>query len=333
MDWFQDLFGFTESISSVYKYIAVDGEWMSSNVNGSRFRSGTLEIPSLKDLRTRTSTVLEQRQARTTLREVVGNVQNLHQDPQNHNAIFQVASQCNLLEMVGPSVTPEAGVTGYYWDRTQGPACAIAAGAGTVYRNYFVELDTQIGQTADQQIDTMLDLHNALGGGLWEMRNGYLLASSEGLRHVTEVVTSANRSDLMETVRIGVHKNVQVTLSSVSSDTEQTVHQLYCSAMPVAYSGLSSSQWETLGRLVLDAAYEMTLLSAVENSESNGQRTVFLTLLGGGAFGNPTRWILAAILRSLKVVEFAGLDVVVVSYGHSQSSVQKAIQEWNGLKE
>ena len=77
---------------------------------------------------------------RTTLREVVANVQTLHQDPNNRNAIFQVASQCNLLEMVGPSVTPESGVTGYYYDKTQGPACAISCGAGTVYRNYFVPL-------------------------------------------------------------------------------------------------------------------------------------------------------------------------------------------------
>ena len=347
MDWFHELFGFTESDSSVRKNITVDGEWMSSSVNGARFRSGVLEIPSLKMLREQTSDIIHQKHSRTTLREVVANVQDLHRDPQNRHAIFQVASQCNLLEMVGPSVTPEAGVTGYYWDRTQGPACAIAAGAGTVYRNYFVDLGNQIGQTMDQQVDTMLDLHAAFGGNLWDMRNGYLLATSVGLRQVTKTVTSANRSKLMECVRIGVHKNVQVTLdpvtsvasipsmplasssSSLYSGSEHVVNQLYCSAMPVAYSGLGSSQWETLGRLVLDAAYEMTVLSAVENAEAHGQRTVFLTLLGGGAFGNPTSWITSAILRALKVVEFAGLDVVVVSYGHSQPSVQKTIQEWN----
>ena len=335
MDWFHKLFGFAESVSAVRENIVVDGEWMSSNVNGARFRSGVLEIPSLKMLREQTSDILHQKHSRTTLREVVANVQDLHRNPQNRHAIFQVASQCNLLEMVGPSVTPEAGVTGYYWDRTQGPACAIAAGAGTVYRNYFVELGTQIGQTMEFQVDTMLDLQDAFGGERWEMRNGYLLATSDGLRHVTKVVNSVNRSELMECVRIGVHKNVQVTLDpvdSVSSDysnSEHIVNQLYCSAMPVAYSGLGSSQWEALGCLVLDAAYEMTVLSAVENAEANGQRTVFLTLLGGGAFGNPTSWITSAILRALKVVEFAGLDVVVVSYGHSQSSVQKTIQEWN----
>ena len=57
--------------------------------------------------------------------------------PENAGALFQVASQLNLLEMTGPEVTPEDGVTIYQDDRTQGPACAIAAGAATIYRNYF----------------------------------------------------------------------------------------------------------------------------------------------------------------------------------------------------
>ena len=62
----------------------------------------------------------------------------MHQDPQYAGALFQVASQFNLLEMTSPDVTPEDGVTRYAYDRTQGPACAIAAGAATLYRNYFV---------------------------------------------------------------------------------------------------------------------------------------------------------------------------------------------------
>ena len=128
------IFGFVESTQSVRTQLAVEGEWMTS-VNGARYRSGTLTIPSLGELKERTDTVLQSSgRERTTLREVVANVQDLHKDPAFRNAIFQVASQCNLLEMVGPSVTPESGVTGYYYDRTQGPAYAIACGAGTVYR-------------------------------------------------------------------------------------------------------------------------------------------------------------------------------------------------------
>ncbi len=73
--------------------------------------------------------------AGVSLSEVVPDVQALHLLPENAGAVFQVASQFNLLEMVGPSVTPEDGVGGYEFDRTQGPACAIACGAGSHRRN------------------------------------------------------------------------------------------------------------------------------------------------------------------------------------------------------
>jgi hypothetical protein len=60
---------------------------------------------------------------------VTGDVRQMHQSPENAGALFQVASQFNLLEMTGPEVSPDDGVTRYQHDRTQGPACAIAAGA------------------------------------------------------------------------------------------------------------------------------------------------------------------------------------------------------------
>jgi len=71
------------------------------------------------------------------VRVVVGDVRRLHAAPEHACALFQVASQFNLLEMTAPHVTPEDGVTRYKDDPTQGPACAIVAGAATMYRNYF----------------------------------------------------------------------------------------------------------------------------------------------------------------------------------------------------
>jgi len=52
--------------------------------------------------------------------------------------------------MVGPGVTPESGVTQYFYDRTQGPACALVCPAALVFRNYFVNRN---GQTASNQLD------------------------------------------------------------------------------------------------------------------------------------------------------------------------------------
>jgi hypothetical protein len=72
---------------------------------------------------------------------VQGDLRWLHRLPGLGGALFQVAPQFNALEMTGPGVTPEDGVTRYQCDHTQGPACAIAAGAATIYRNYFVALN------------------------------------------------------------------------------------------------------------------------------------------------------------------------------------------------
>ena len=77
----------------------------------------------------------------------------MHQASEYSGALFQVASQFNALEMTGFEVTPEHGVTRYMHDRTQGPACAIAAGAATIYRNYFVPLAGGVGQTAQRQLN------------------------------------------------------------------------------------------------------------------------------------------------------------------------------------
>ncbi len=94
--------------------------------------------------------------------------------------------------MVSPDVTPEHGVGIYENDFTQGPACAIAAGAGTIYRNYFAVISDQVGQSARNQIDCLADIGVALGNSeqeLWEMRNGYALASREGLIGITRILS------------------------------------------------------------------------------------------------------------------------------------------------
>lgn len=326
MDWFFKNFGFTESADQVYKQIQVDGERLSSKANGRVFQAGRLDVSTLGAFMDRVG-ALPTSGERTRLREFVGSVGSLHADPENERSIFQVASQCNLLEMVGPSVTPERGITGYIYDRTQGPACAIAAAAGTLYRNYFVPLENgQIGQTATHQVDTMADLHAHLGGDLWEMRNGYCLPTPEGLRRLNEQLTDAVREDWMRLVRIGLHWNTEVTNISGPG---HVVHQAYCSAMPVSYSHCREEEWEPLGRLILEAAYRYTLYAAVENARQTGVKKVYLTLLGGGAFGNPTAWITDAIWTALCAVEYAGLDVVIVSYGSSNSAVQGLIDIWN----
>ena len=150
--WFEELTGFTErSYDETQNNLEVAGDTLRSKVNGQSYVIGELETPSLGELRSR-AMARDTPAGTFTVSSVVADVASLHRDPANRNAMFQVASQFNLLEMTGPDVTPEFGVTRYVHDRTQGPACALAAGAATIYRNYCAPVDGSPGQTRHRQI-------------------------------------------------------------------------------------------------------------------------------------------------------------------------------------
>lgn len=327
--WFETLTGFSEeSPQQVRANITVDGHALKSRVNGAMLVCGELETPSLAELRKRVPSS-GHKTGETSVREVVANVQHLHTNESNAGSLFQVASQFNLLEMVSPSVKPESGVGIYENDRTQGPACAVAAGAGTIYRNYFAIVNGQTGQSATNQIDCLADIGAALGNSdsrLWDMRNGYALASHSGLVEISNRLRSSSereRDELRQLLRIGIQWKTQVTLD----DCKHTVSQAYCSALPVAYSRHSSHLWAEFARLILEASYEAAICAAILNSVKNGNNGLFLTMLGGGAFGNHTDWIIGGIQRALNLYKHAGLDVAIVSYGSSNPYVQQLVNQ------
>ena len=92
---------------------------------------------------------------------VIGSVKTYIQN--RPGAVFQVASQFNCLEMVGPAVTPNHGITQYVLDKTQGPACALACPGGTLFRNYFVNGSGQ--GTGGAQINTLSSVEKLLASG------------------------------------------------------------------------------------------------------------------------------------------------------------------------
>jgi hypothetical protein len=325
--WFEKLTGFVEeSPRQVRSNMTVEGNLLKSAVNGSVFVCGDLETPSLAELRERVK-LCKPPLGNLSVREVVADVQMLHTDETNAGSVFQVASQFNLLEMVSPSVGPESGVDGYEYDHTQGPACAIAAGAGTIYRNYFVNVNGEPGQSADRQIDCLADFGDALGNSsnrLWEMRNGYALASEDGLVEISNRLRACDDSELDELrqlLRIGVHWDTQVTLNG----SGHLVSQAYCSALPVAYSPHSANLWAEFARLVLEASYESAICTAILNAVKTGNNKLFLTLLGGGAFGNKTDWIISSIKRAFDIYKNIDLDVSIVSYGSSALCIQELL--------
>ncbi len=330
MTWLNDLTGIEdENHESIHAYLKLDGEKLTSKKNGRTLVCGRLETPSLVELRQRIVD-LQLKPKKTTISQIVGDVQRLHADPQNANAVFQVASQFNLLEMVGPTVTPEQGIGIYQFDHTQGPACAIAAGAGTIFRNYFATVNGKVGQTHDNQIDCAADLGKQLGNAddrLWKMQNGYLLPSEAGLKKIDETLRSLDEVGLDKLrclLRVGIQWNTEVTISQ----NGHLVTQVYGSAVPVDYSDLSPRLWERFARLILEASYEAAFCAAILNSQQTGCKKLFLTMLGGGAFGNDPKWILAAIKRSMQLYSHHDLEVAIVSYGRASSEIQAFVEEF-----
>jgi hypothetical protein len=109
MDWFERLTGFREtSYHDTRAKLKVDGSRLKSLINGKDYGIGELELVSLQALRERVQSG-GGLPGRLKASVVTGDVRQMHQSTENAGAVFQVASQFNLLEMVSPTVTPEHG--------------------------------------------------------------------------------------------------------------------------------------------------------------------------------------------------------------------------------
>lgn len=327
--WFEQLTGFKEeSPENVRNNLEMNGNEFVSLVNSRKFSFGKLEIPTLAELKKQNKKI-KKYNAIIQVKEIVADVQELHCQVENANSLFQAASQFNLLEMVNPSVTPEQGIDRYEFDYTQGPACAISCGAGTIYRNYFAEVNGQIGQTANNQIDCLDLIGKALDNdnlNLWKMQNGYAMVNQNGLLAINKKIanlTETERENLKGKLKTGIQWNTEVT----KSDTKHKVSQIYCSALPVAYSHIESFYWEPFARIILEATYESTLYAGVLNMENNHSNKVFLTLVGGGAFGNEEHWILESLQKAIRKFKNVPLDIKIVSYARSNPNLMKCINE------
>jgi hypothetical protein len=336
MDWFEKLTGFRETgYEETRAQLEVDGERLRSRINGASYGIGELELVPLQALRERAKSAGGPPD-RLKASVVTGDVRRMHRSPENAGAMFQVASQFNLLEMVSQYVTPEDGVTRYQNDHTQGPACAIAAGAATIYRNYFAPVEGGQGQTAKRQLDGLADLGLALSSvlklpidDLWRMRNGYAMGIQSGLDAIAQHLTTLafDQIDILRgKLRIGIHRDVEVT--DVAGQDRPLVSQSFCSALPVAYSRVPPAHWEPFALLVLEAAYEATMWAAVLNAQRGVSNVVFLTLLGGGAFGNHDSWIQAAMRRALELMTTFDLDVRLVSYATPSNAILAVAEEF-----
>lgn len=337
MSWFYQLFGFEENEFNETKTrfkLSKNKRHLMSRVNNREYTCGTFSTPSLKELKEQANDI-DMIIGKPRVKHIVtDDIMLEHEKSENRRAMFQVASQFNCLEFSGPGYTPEMGITGYIHDATQGPACSLAAPAATVYRNYFTN------QTKEYQIDNSEDLHeylksidDTITSDYWSVKNGYTNSTKDQLKNLKHILRKTSiiqnkkrgtfsepeREKALSNLRVGLHSGVEVRLPGRTTNKTNKVSQVFCSAVSCAYGNnmITKKEWEPLARLILDGAYEATLwAAAIEYSMGIGSGKVFLTMLGGGAFGNEPHWIEDAISRAILKITNArlSLDINIVHF-------------------
>ena len=357
-NWFKALYGFNEiddnGANMVKTSMRIENDHLVSNVNGRSFQIGTFSTTSLLQLKEQVSKVIDVSSSSSSSSSsgsssssdlvrlpikyqhiVTGDIFKLHH--KYPDALFQAASQFNCLEFATPSAVPEDGIYIYTYDRTQGPACAISCASGTIYRNYFYNG----GQSANKQLNTLHNLEQLLfddDNHYWNIRNGYTYSDQDSLEKLNRKIEQCDKSQLRDSVQIGIHKRVGVMFSDRFTDiADQNVNvtQAYCSAISCAYcpSVRDINAWEPLATLILEAAYEATILSGILNRvelKTDGSKVIFLTLLGGGVFGNKDEWICRGIGRALAIAEKLQQDIQVniCHYSAINDNIVKLIQKF-----
>lgn len=275
---------------------------MLSKANGIQFQIGTFNTPSLKNLRTTAISQMSPKGGDVSFsfdHVVQGDI--LLEHVKYPGALFQAASQFNCLEFSSWITIPEYGVSMYSEDFTQGPACALACAAGTVYRNYLVDVNnlssdvdllhpqkntvldySQLGQLKHRQINNLDELERLIDNeqhDYFNITNDYSFSDDASnlvrLNKVIKDCASANCSglnydDLLGSIKIGLHEDVGITFrtryETINPIEGVTVTQAYCSALSCSYSGIHNKYWEGLARLVLEANYEATMWAGVLNA-------------------------------------------------------------------
>jgi hypothetical protein len=276
----------------------------SFRINEKNYPIGQLTTPTLEEARKELKILSQDISASANISasSEIGNAYDIHQK-QNGANVIMVASQFNLLEFVSQFSIPENGITGYCDDKTQGPACAMAAPFATAYRNYLAETNegkitqesiAKIGQSEDNQINTLGDTMKLLNasleasgnktsnqstkfsepipdGELLFFKNGYIDSTNDNLIKLNKLIQDGGeefKQKLKDSMRVGIHRDV---LIADTKDSENPVFktQVLASAIPVArgYSSVTDSGlWEPFARLVLEAQYEHTILEGLRDN-------------------------------------------------------------------
>ena len=319
--WFELMFKIKENKDTIHDDLQFKDGFLRSRF--ATFKPGEFKLVSSKDFKI--SSIPNPKSTKSTIKVIVGDVRELLQSRENSASLFQVASQFNCLEFINPNKVPEDGISCYGFDNTQGPICAIAAGAGTCVRNYFVDVEGKQGQSINRQINCLQRVEQLLGINV--VKNGYFIANERTLLDINEKLKHINVNEIQDGLQIGVQKDTQIVFDKDYNilDYEQIVCQAFCSSFAIGYTNVALELWKPLTMLVLKASYRLVFLQALE-----GNKRLFLTLVGGGVFRNPIEWILEAIEGCFREFKDFGLEIIVVLYKRDDA-IERFINNLNQI--
>ena len=319
--WFENITGYTES-QYAYKYQEelckkTDGK---VTLNGKEYNTGTFKIESIGDLKKELDShdqpngqfsnfplriYVPTKDTSMPLYFYELGVSTLQADAKNNNCMFQVASNFSCIEPITETTFPDSAnfITNYYRDNTQGPAASISAGAAGIERVLNPRGPDYGNQTSDNQINLLDDLKE-----YYNIENGYIVndTTSKGIKTFGD----KEFDSITDKVKVGYLKGAEVTYGGKHQGrlnvlkTPHTINQVFTAAMNLRQGEHGKANAilpdkEIKARALLRGAYMGTYLSAIKT----GSKRLFLTLIGGGSFGNDIYWILSEILYAHKYVK------------------------------
>lgn len=263
----------------------------------------------------------------------------LQANPENTNAVFQVASNFNALETTSHTDNGNVKTVADYWgDNTQGPRASISAAPGLIYRRYYYfysdrkDLVYNLWGQREQNDNNNVDAQgkklqiNFLEDLPVNTMNGYIWGQTDSK---IENIKEENAAKF----KIGYHSKIQVAFGATYGgmygtqdffyDPSQIIDQVFAAALVTkkAYrqpNDILDEATDERAKLILEWTYEAMLKSAFLKGkrDANGKIKVFLTRIGGGAFANNQEWIDEAIKKAVKDpdLENSGLEVTLNNF-------------------
>jgi hypothetical protein len=230
---------------------------------------------------------------------VVCDVRAVQLDPKNNGDTVQVASNFHSLEQMDAHTSPEdTYLSDYTNDLTQGPFAVLQAPADLIFRRYLLPFQGPFSHDALDRGEWLLDMLCKLRGDPYRVKltwGGWADLGDSPLK--TSGLSPEQVADVSRNTASAVVMEAQITHDAagrmVNPEGDQRVNQVLCSTLDC---NLHDSPSWSLAFLI--AAYINTLEVAMMSKS----KKVFLTLIGGGVFGNPVSLIATAIAVAINTL-------------------------------